>query len=99
MKKAVVILIIILITVIACSCAGDKYDVDFLGEEYSFRAGKKVTLYFDLIATDTDYSFYMDGEYFDCTYDEKKGFVFEFVMPDHDVVFTMDAKQSMMYIE
>ncbi len=99
MKKIIAILIIVLIAVIVCSCAGEKYKVDFFGDEYAFRPGKKVTLYFDLIATDTNYSFYMDGEYFNCTYDEKRGFVFEFVMPEHDVVFTMDAKESMVCVE
>ena len=42
----------------------------------SYKAGSKVPLYFELIATDTDYSFTLDGEPVNWSYDEKKGIVY-----------------------
>ena len=83
-------------------CTAKKYKVDYCGNEIgftnakeSYRAGSKVTLYYDLIATDTNYSFTLDGEEIDFTYDEKKGFVIEFTMPEHDVVLECNLTNSM----
>jgi hypothetical protein len=55
-----------------------------------------VTLYFDLVATDTDYSFLLDGEPIHYTYDDQKGFVIQFTMPDHDVKLEYDSRNSML---
>jgi hypothetical protein len=38
-----------------------------------------------MIATDTNYSFTLDGAQLMRNYDPKKGFVLSFTMPDHDV--------------
>ncbi len=87
-------------------CSSKKYKVDYCGQEIcysnakeSYKAGSKVTLYFDLIATDTDYSFTLDGEPADWSYDEKKGFVIEFIMPEHDVILECHSKNSMLPYE
>ena len=83
-------------------CGKEKYRVDYDGmkEFYgkakdSYPAGAKVTVYYDLIATDTDYSFYLDGEYLQTEYDEKKGFVITFTMPAHDVKLECRTVNSM----
>lgn len=83
-------------------CKAQKYTVDYCGSKGcysnakdSYKAGTKVTLYFELIATDTDYSFTLDGEPVDWSYDEKKGFVIEFIMPEHDVKLECHTKNSM----
>ena len=82
---------------------GNKYKVDYCGEKYAYknakdeyRAGEKVTLYFWMIATDTDYSFWLDGAELMRDYDMKKGFVLSFIMPDHDVVLHCSSRNSML---
>lgn len=87
-------------------CKAQKYNVDYCGSKGcysnakdSYKAGTKVTLYFELIATDTDYSFTLDGEPVDWSYDEKKGFVIEFIMPEHDVKLECHSKNSMLGYE
>ena len=84
-------------------CTGEKYRVEYDSKglytnarDY-YRAGTKVKLYFEMIATDTDYSFTLNGEYLPYTYNEKKGFVIEFVMPDHDVTLKCNSRNSIVY--
>lgn len=86
-------------------CSGAKYAVDynghkdaFRGAKDSYRAGAHVKLCYDLIATDTDYSFYLDGEALNPKYDEKKGFVLTFTMPAHDVTVEVRSVNSMVYM-
>ena len=80
-----------------------KYKVDYCGEKCAFknakdeyRAGEKVTLYYWMIATDTDYSFSLDGAELSRDYDSKKGFILSFIMPDHDVVLHCFSRNSML---
>lgn len=86
-------------------CSGEKYKVEYdskgayVNAKDYYRAGSKVVLYYDLIATDTDYSFLLDGEHISFTYDEKKGFVIEFVMPEHDVNLECRQVNSMLPME
>ena len=84
-------------------CNAKEYKVDYCGSKYcysnakdSYKAGTKVVLYFELIATDTDYSFTLDGEPINYSYDEEKGFVIEFTMPEHDVKLECNSKNSML---
>lgn len=88
------------------SGCGKKYKVDYCGQQSQYRgardeyrAGAKVTLYYDLIATDTDYSFTLDGEPLNPGYDERRGYVIQFTMPDHDVTLQCISRNSMMAIE
>ncbi|MBR5452767.1 MAG: hypothetical protein IKV54_01680 [Clostridia bacterium] len=83
-------------------CSAKKYKVDyedgkfmFNGAKDHYRAGKKVVLYFDCIATDTNYKFYLDEELLNVSYDSKKGFVITFTMPDHDVKLRTEITNSM----
>ena len=55
-------------TVTLSGCAGNRYHVDyhgqkdfFKGAKDSYAAGQRVVLKYDLIATDTDYSFSVIG--------------------------------------
>ena len=50
------------------SLFGKKFKVDYCGEKFAYknakdeyRAGEKVTVYYWMIATDTDYSFWLEG--------------------------------------
>lgn len=78
-----------------------KYKVDYCGQKMAYsnakdeyRAGEIVTLYFDMIATDTDYSFTLDGAQLMRDYDPKKGFVLSFTMPDRDVKLHCFSRNS-----
>ena len=97
MKKFIAVLCAFLML----GCTGEKYHVDyhgakqlFKGAKDSYTAGKKVTMYYDMIATDTDYTFYLDEEVLDADYGNK-GYIISFVMPDHDISITYDAVNSM----
>lgn len=85
-------------------CGGEKYTVDYDGQKSCYEnakgrypAGAKVVLYYGNIGTDTDYTFYLDGQRVNCTYDERKGFEIAFTMPAHPVKLTCDARNSMIY--
>lgn len=89
---------------ILSGCGGAKYNVDYNGQKDSFkgakdsyRAGANVTLYFDLIATDTDYKFYVDGEQINPDYNERKGYIITFTMPEHDITVSYSSSNSMIY--
>ena len=80
-----------------------KYKVDYCGQKLAYqnakdeyRVGEQVTLYFDMIATDTDYSFTLDGAQLMRDYDPKKGFVLSFTMPDHDVKLHCLSRNTML---
>ena len=81
----------------------EEYVIDFCGSEDDFKGAKdsyeegdKVSLLFDMIATDTDYSFYLDDEPISPVYDSKhNAFKISFVMPDHDVKLRVESRNSM----
>ncbi|MBQ7505069.1 MAG: hypothetical protein IJT79_07120 [Ruminococcus sp.] len=80
-----------------------KYKVDYNGQKSSFsnakdnyRAGEKVELYFPYIATDTNYMFYVDGEQYNALYEDGKGYVIKFTMPERDVSVKVASKNSMI---
>ncbi len=84
-------------------CGGARYRVDYCGMKSAFpgakdayRAGELVTLDFPYIATDTDYRFYLDGEPLNTDYEHKRGFILRFTMPAHDVVLTVESRNSML---
>ena len=74
-------------------------DSDFKSAKSSYAEGETVTVYFDMIATDTDYSFYTDSEdvRLNQSYDEKHGYIFTFKMPAHDVKLFVKSRNSMEY--
>ncbi|MBR6916838.1 MAG: hypothetical protein IKN38_01515 [Clostridia bacterium] len=87
-------------------CGAKEYKVDYDGEmswytgaKETYAAGETVTVYYCLIATDTDYAFYLDGERLNTTYsDDKEGFEISFVMPEHDVKLECRSVNSMVYM-
>lgn len=83
---------------------GKKYKVDYNGQKSAFtnaqdyyRAGQNVRIYYNFIATDTDYTFYLDDEKINPQYEEGKGYVIEFKMPERDVSVKVLTKNSMLY--
>ncbi len=74
----------------------DKFG--FSNADDSYTAGEEVTLYYNIIATDTDYSFYIDGESVNVGYSDKEGFILSFTMPDHDINIEVRSHNSMEYI-
>ena len=84
-------------------CLGESYTIDYCGEKGcyegakdSYPAGTEVKLCYGLIATDTDYSFYLDEQPLQYEYDSEKGFIIQFTMPNHDVKLECVTKNSMV---
>ena len=84
-------------------CGGKTYNVDYHGQmnmfngaRETYKAGKHVKLVFDLIATDTDYTFICTGDNFKTDY--KNGYVLEFDMPDHDIEMYYESVNTMMHV-
>ncbi len=73
--------------------------IDFTGAKNYYHAGEEVTIYYGFIATDTDYSFYLDDEYLNVGYSDDKGFIISFTMPAHDISIRVESRNSMEYIE
>jgi hypothetical protein len=68
---------------------------DYIGAKDSYRPGEKVVLFYTIIASDTDYKFYLDDEELKFVYDANKGFKISFTMPDHDVKLELVTSNSM----
>ncbi|MCR5596089.1 MAG: hypothetical protein K6G12_09585 [Lachnospiraceae bacterium] len=86
------------------ACGKQKYKLNLdpgfdKPKKTSYAAGETVTVYLSLIATDTDYSFYLDSDdvKLSQSYEDKHGYVLSFTMPEHDVTLHYDAKNSMVY--
>ena len=86
-------------------CGKPKYKLHFDGYGFQsgkteYAAGEQVTVYYDLIATDTDYRFWLDDENVELKqdYDDKHGYVFTFTMPDHELTLHVSSHNSMEYI-
>ena len=86
-------------------CGRQKYKLLFDGSGFeskktAYAAGDKVTVYYDLIATDTDYSFRADDDVqLSQDYDDSHGYIFMFTMPAHDVTLHVESRNSMEYTE
>ena len=80
---------------------GKKYPVEwegpFVNARPKYRAGELVEGCLDLIATDTDYRFFVDGENYNARYDSEKGYVVSFVMPPHPVKVGYTMKNTMVF--
>lgn len=105
MKKHLFLIMIgALIMLSVSGCGKQKYKLNF--DSYGFEsrkteyaAGEKVTVYYDFIATDTDYYFYIDDDVeMKQSYDNDHGYIFTFTMPDHDVTLHEESHNSMVYI-
>jgi len=93
----------VMIMMILMGCGGTKYKLNFDGygfesKKTQYVAGDKVTVYYDLIATDTDYTFWIDKDVeMKQSYDDAHGYVFTFSMPAHDVTMGVESHNSMEY--
>ncbi len=83
-------------------CGKTKYNLSFDGyglesKKTSYAEGEEVTVTYDMIATDTDYSFYTDSDdvKLDQEFDGDHGYVFTFTMPAHDVKISVESRNSM----
>ncbi len=106
LKKAVSVFVSGVFLMLCLSgCAAQKYSVDYNGRKSDFtgakdcyRAGAAVTLYYSLIATDTDYTFRLEGAELEQDYSEEKGFILRFTMPAHNVKLIVESRNSMEYV-
>ena len=105
MKKAIRYLclffgVVIMLTLFGCGKQKYKLNFDGYGFESKktvYAAGNKVTVQFDLVATDTNYSFWIDDDvYMSQDYDSEHGYVFTFTMPEHDVTLHVKARNTML---
>ena len=80
-------------------CGKQKYKLilpsGFESGKTSYAPGEEVTVSYDIIATDTDYSFYCDADDMKQGYTDKDGYVFSFIMPERDVRFWKESYNSM----
>lgn len=79
------------------------YTLDLCGEETAYkgakkayRAGQRVVLYYTQFATDTDFTFLLDGRPLSTPYREGKGYRIAFRMPAHDARLKLYTVCSMV---
>ncbi len=110
MKKALCIAFILILGVAVLAffggCDKTKYEVDYCGQkdsftnaEDSYEEGENVELYFPYVATDTNYSFYVEGADCKIDYADDKGYIISFTMPANSVKVWYESVNSMMYID
>ena len=103
---AVIVTAVIIIAIIITGCGKRSYKVDYCGAKDfyanakdTYKSGEEVELIFDLVATDTDYTFYLDGKSEDLDVQGTgNGFLIRFTMPDHDVKLSYSENNSMEYL-
>ena len=61
-----------------------------------YRAGEQVVLYYFMVATDTDYTFVVDGMAVQPDFERSTGFIIRFTMPDHDVTIRCIERNTML---
>ena len=79
-----------------------KYNVDYCGQkdlyqnaEDSYCEGEQVEIYYDFLATDTSYCFYLDGTSLPVNYERGRGYAVRFTMPAHDVKLEIEEKNTL----
>ena len=103
-QKIILVLIGVTALFSLSGCGIQKYRLNYDGYGFesrrtSYAAGEKVTVYYGMIATDTDYHFYIDEDVdMKQSYDNDHGYVFTFTMPAHDVTIHEESRNSMIYI-
>lgn len=83
-----------------------KYRVDYNGQKEFlagakdlYKAGEEVRVCYNLIATDTNYSFFIDGKPFEPDFNKEEGYIIKFTMPEHDVSIQIKSRNSMLSIK
>lgn len=103
MKRISIVLgVILMIGLFGCGQNKYRLELDGYGlssKKTAYAPGAPVTVTFDRIGTDTDYSFYPDSD--DVKLDvnfENEAYVISFTMPDHDVRLSIGSSSSMAYV-
>ena len=101
-KKLLVILLGAMMMLHFFGCGEPKHKLlfanyGFESDRTEYAAGEKVTVSYGMVATDTDYRFWLDDESVELErdYDDKRGYVFSFTMPEHDVTLHVESHNSM----
>lgn len=104
-NKIISILTGVILMISLFGCGKQKHRLNFgtygfESKKSEYAYGDKVTVYFNLIGTDTDYNFYLDDKSIELkqSYDDKHGYILTFTMPDHDVTLNMNSHNNMVYI-
>lgn len=78
-----------------------NYKVDYHGQLNQFDGAKEkyaegtvVVISYRLIATDTDYTFYVDGQEVKAEWNDEKGYTIRFTMPAHNIEVYCAEKNS-----
>ena len=103
MKKQILFFTMGVLLIMGLSgCGKTMYNLKFDGyglksAKTSYAEGEKVTVTYDMVATDTDYRFFTDSDdvKLDQEFDNEHGYVFTFTMPAHDVMMSVSSKNSM----
>lgn len=82
---------------------GKRYKVEYIGgkscfvnAQDSYKAGQRVEIYYPYVATDTNYDFFVDGLEVNPSYEDGKGYVISFTMPEHDIKVECSSKNTML---
>jgi hypothetical protein len=100
-KKLLGLLAGVLAVMSMTGCGAVKYKVDadfgYKLDKDSYAAGEEVTAVYDMIGTDSDYTFYCENDDVSLKqeYDSKRGYVITFTMPAHDVKLGVKRRSSM----
>ena len=99
-RLAPVLCALLILFLTACS-SKETYRVNcegFNAKKTEYAPGEKVTVYYDTIGTDTDYSFRAEESdvKLEQHYDQTKGYILSFTMPEHDVTLIVESRSSMM---
>lgn len=103
MKKIIGVLVGIMMLGLF-GCSQHKYNLELDGygltaKKSTYAEGSLVKVIFDLIATDTNYSFYLDCDDTELDVDYKNGaYVITFIMPAHDVTLSLSSRNTMVYM-
>lgn len=103
MKKITIILVgIMILGLFGCGQHKYKLELDGYGlssKDSSYAEGSLVKVILGLIATDTDYSFYLDCDDTELKVDfENEAYVITFRMPAHDVKLSMRERNTMVHM-
>ena len=104
LQKLIIVLLGVVMLMNITGCGKTKYKLEmdgygFKSKKTEYAEGEKVTVYYDIIATDTDYSFTLDCDDVKLTqdWDNNHGYIFTFTMPAHDVKISVSSRNSMSY--
>lgn len=94
-KLTTILLFFILLVISMTGCMEKKYKVDyddtfFSGKKQTYRPGEEAEFVLEIIGSDMNNVIYLDGERLPMQYDEERGYVVRFTMPEHDVKLTVE---------